>query len=64
MEMETKLKPCPFCASENLRTSKNFGIYERELKETVVYIECLNCGCDGPKIAYVDDPEKEWNERS
>lgn len=59
------LIPCPFCKSKNLRISK-----EPKISQDLQYfsfvdccVECLNCGADGPKIAFVDDVKKAWNAR-
>lgn len=52
-----KLNPCPFYASENLRTPKIPKISQdlTTFDLLVSCVECLNCGADGPKIAYVND---------
>ena len=46
----TKLKPCPFCGSDNLE-EHNF------------YITCLDCQADGP-FAYDTTAIEAWNTRN
>lgn len=59
-----ELKPCPFCASHDVRESKNVYINkENEVVTAISHIQCLNCGTDGPKLMYVLDVFKAWNER-
>jgi Lar family restriction alleviation protein len=61
----TELKSCPFCGSDDLRKSNNFYFCkkEKQVKEMVTFVQCNNCGADGPTIAYVEDTVKAWNER-
>jgi len=60
-----KLKPCPFCESEDLRIPKLPKISNdlTTFKMIPTCVSCMKCGADGPKAAYVDDVEKAWNER-
>lgn len=43
-----KLKPCPFCGSEDLS----------KIIRGQPWVECLNCGATGP------DPLHGWNSRA
>jgi len=61
-----ELKPCPFCASLCLRIVKSPKI-SNDFKDFKMYesqVQCLDCGADGPAIAYVSDVVKAWNERT
>ncbi len=29
----------------------------------LTHVECMKCGSEGPKIAYVDDVRAAWSER-
>ncbi len=61
----TTLLPCPFCKSNELRIRKLPKI-DKDFQDFKMYescVECLNCGADGPKIAYVDDVITAWNTR-
>lgn len=55
------MKPCPFCGSSEVSTSK------ARRKDGVVthqYIECHNCGACGPFVETLEgDPVGPWNER-
>lgn len=59
------LKNCPFCGGNNFRIPKapiiSSNYQDFKMYETTV--SCNNCGADGPKIAYVDNVRKAWNER-
>lgn len=59
------LLACPFCASHLLRVVK-LPLIEKDFQNFTIHdshIECLNCGADGPKMAFVTDVKKAWNER-
>lgn len=61
-----KLKPCPFCGSEELRLVKDIRKYSNgELQEFNLYIECLVCGSEGPQRSHLKNPDviKSWNIR-
>lgn len=54
----TKLKPCPFCESINLRELEN------DRGDYIVY--CVDCGADGPpslKQGTKEEAVKLWNKR-
>lgn len=46
----SKLKPCPFCGSD-------------DLKYTSYYVECNNCKALGPDKTDVTTAEMHWNSR-
>ena len=49
-----KLKPCPFCGSENLE--EDYGaVAELNPDEQSGNVECLDCGAKGPYITVVGD---------
>jgi hypothetical protein len=61
IENKSKLKPCPFCGSH-------------EIKDCYVYMECVCCLAEGPKMNngnndshadYIDRQNaiKAWNDR-
>ena len=59
------LLPCPFCLGKNLRVRK-LPLIDKKSETFVMHdsaVECLDCGSDGPKRAYVDNVKKAWNER-
>jgi Lar family restriction alleviation protein len=60
-----KLKPCPFCGSEDLRISKLPKISNDLITFEMIpsCVSCMTCGADGPKAAYVDDVIEAWNQR-
>lgn len=62
---EIELKPCPFCGSTELRIIKALSLSKDLSDFTMIdnYINCLTCGTEGPKKAYVDDVKEAWNER-
>ena len=57
------LLPCPFCGSNDLRIPKNIESENGYIVAKATTVECLECGASGPKIAYVSDVLKAWNER-
>jgi len=52
MSKETKLKPCPFCKSED--------VYMVECRES--YVFCDRCYARGPCHIIISDAAKEWND--
>ncbi len=63
MNKINSMKPCPFCNSESLRFSKNIDIISGKLTTTIIYVECLDCGAEGPHSTYGYDPIEGWNLR-
>ena len=61
-----ELLPCPFCRSKDLRIRGLPRIYNDLTGFEIVssHVECLNCGADGPKIAFVKDVVIAWNLRN
>jgi Lar family restriction alleviation protein len=66
--MTDKLKPCPFCGSENISSGEVHGTHPNgySFKQT----GCLDCGSLGPEVkekttyAESDDKaDKAWNRR-
>ena len=53
---ETKLSPCPFCGWKN-PTEVSSGI-------DVVYIECADCGAEGPTGESRAEADAGWNRRA
>lgn len=53
------LKPCPFCGSENLaeEASGSLEIYGSTFQSA--WIECLDCGCEGPRLEITDSTNPE-----
>ena len=56
--MSENKKPCPFCASTDLRIEEWLM---REHIEKAVY--CNNCGAQGPNALSVGDAVEMWNLR-
>lgn len=54
--MPNKLKPCPFCNSNDafLSRADNFTFV----------IQCLDCGATGPYTTNKEDAITEWNRRA
>ena len=58
-----ELKPCPFCGSTYIRIESLPKIYDAyTFKILEACVECLTCGAEGPKIAFVSDIRKAWND--
>ena len=52
---QPKLKPCPFCGSENVRDNYDSGYF---------WVECVDCGCDGPRsFENYEWAIEKWNRR-
>lgn len=63
--MTVDLLPCPFCQGNNLRISK-LPLIDQSFKDFKMYdscVQCLECGADGPKMAFVKNVTQSWNER-
>lgn len=54
------IKPCPFCRSEDVATSNTV----EEGTEGYGYVECHNCGAQGPFVLGELDAIIKWNERA
>jgi Lar family restriction alleviation protein len=52
-----KLKPCPFCGSEEIVAKDHHG-------NGISYVECVECGTLGPYSNTVEDAIKWWNRRA
>lgn len=51
----TRLKPCPFCGSENVRDNCDSGYF---------WVECVDCGCAGPRsFENFEWAMEVWNRR-
>lgn len=70
---EIKLKPCPFCGSENVRLMSNDTEdgtpccinNEEELEATYCYIHCYGCGMDFmPNSDIAREVMEAWNRRA
>lgn len=48
---ETKLTPCPFCGSKDIRVWSEFAA-------------CKQCGTWGPKAISMEDAIRLWNRRA
>jgi len=54
--MNAKLKPCPFCGSEDVEISTGYDLYGVTHYD---YVQCQNCAADGP---WQDDERgTKWN---
>jgi predicted RNA-binding Zn-ribbon protein involved in translation (DUF1610 family) len=63
MTNEEKFFPCPFCGSDNLRKSNDFGVDNKGfLKLFVNHVQCNDCGAAGPTTGMTK--EFDWNSRS
>lgn len=54
--MSDELKPCPFCGSENLKTNTSEFNHD--------FIQCCDCGGDGPLEDHSETAEGYWNRRA
>ena len=59
--MPEKLKPCPFCGSENVTLAYNSSRYKRYY----YYVSCMICGARtrGEGI-YADHVSEEWDNQA
>ena len=57
------LKRCPFCDSDQQRLARDIYFDEHVLKHKILYVECLDCGAEGPHSTYGNDPITGWNYR-
>ncbi len=55
---EVKLKPCPFCGSDGL----NLKLCGH--RPDGFWIQCEECGTEGPYCNYIKDAKKYWNRRA
>lgn len=55
--MSGKLKPCPFCGSEDI--AFDFGI-----GRGVAYAYCCNCGAESISRASASEAANDWNRRA
>lgn len=71
--MSKDLKPCPFCGSTRLSEEATGAAEISGNTYQTGWIECLDCGCDGPSVDLTDEtPSKkdyqlvrdEWNIRA
>lgn len=56
--MSDKIKPCPFCGSNNIYIYKACGVGCDD-----AWIECLECGTKTKAFRDVDEAIEEWNRR-
>ena len=57
--------PCPFCNSKHLRVVE-FPLLNNDCTDCTTicsHVRCIDCGADGPRIAFVEDVIKAWNDR-
>lgn len=54
--MTEKLKPCPFCGSDEP--------YKTRLDDFTYVIQCLACGATGPYELNTDEAVEAWNRRA
>ena len=61
----TKLKPCPFCGSENIKLIKN-PVYDANECTTLYYkfYKCRYCGAQGGGSYSERDAAEKWNRRA
>lgn len=57
------LKPCPFCASENLRVETLEIGKETQHPHNEYAVFCYNCGACGPNDLGKSGAEESWNMR-
>lgn len=53
--MSKKLKPCPFCGSEDVSCGRFEDIY---------YVECWDCSASVETYSGIEDAVKKWNRRA
>ena len=58
--MSDKLKPCPFCGSEDI----TIGYCLRGDKTREAYIECIECGASGYPYTKEKKAIDAWNRRA
>ena len=67
-ELSDKLKPCPYCGSEELDISYHYMMGERNGKRTGTQIYCKKCGAYGPMFKGRHEDENMaaecWNTRA
>jgi hypothetical protein len=68
-----ELKPCPFCASTRLSNECTGAAEISGHTYQTGWIECLDCGCDGPSVDLTDETPAQndyqlvrdaWNRRA
>jgi len=57
MNISVVLLACPFCNSDELTSTKEFGDYKN------VAIKCLICNSTGPTTNGIEEAVIEWNRR-
>jgi Lar family restriction alleviation protein len=60
--MTDELKPCPFCASTDLREREHY-IQHAVNGHHEWTVNCYNCGAVGPNSLSIDDARRMWNMR-
>ena len=60
-----KLKPCPFCGSEDVEngTHQDLNFWEEGMPPVYSAINCNNCNCKGPKGNSRRTAVEAWNRR-
>ncbi len=56
--MSNKLKPCPFCGSNNIYLYKACGVCDDD-----AWLECLECGVKTKAFRDTDEAIDAWNNR-
>lgn len=59
-------KPCPFCGAKESDGKPEYGGPLSASMNTNTYewsIDCLKCGCCGPRTYSMEDATQKWNER-
>ena len=56
--MSVKLKPCPFCGSNNV------SLNHCGLEKGVVFVMCNICCSFGPNGVHDEDATEKWNRRA
>ncbi len=57
--MTDNLKPCPFCSSYNLEKEATGALEIKGSTFQSCWIECLNCGAEGPIVEITDSTYPE-----